>query len=236
MGHQIARFSEGKTTYWVRYQRFFNDAYARDGKERAEKWCLENNVPLEEIIVFDSQLEADRYEYLVELQKQGKITKLTHHLKLPILPEFTNYIGDTIPALTLNSDFTYVDENGHNVVEDVKGASLFQDSRFEAVKQIFDYIYKDKCYLRIIIKREGKWIEWHLGERKKARTLLQKQREKIHALQKEQHDREIADNLKARELQRLKELREIKSQGIKLSSPQKKRLAELELKYGTDSN
>lgn len=231
MGHPLPQFSEGKTTYWVNYQRFFNDSYTRDGKQRAVNYCLANNIDPSEIIEFDSQLECDRYEFLLDLKNKGLIEKLTHHESLKIIPEFQNYNGDIIPELRLNSDFTYVDlRSGKpvNVVEDVKGASLFQDTRFEAVKAIFDYVYRDKTYIRIVIKREGQWLEWHIGDRKKARTLLQKQRDKIHALEKEKHEKEMAENLKKRELARLQELKSLP----KLTSAQRKRLAELEEKYG----
>lgn len=221
--------SEGKTTYWVRGQRFINDNNQRNGKKKAEDYCLANFIDIAEIITFDSMLECDRYEYLLEQQKQGKISDLKHHLSLPLLPSYENYNGDKIPELRYNADFVYK-ENGKNIVEDVKGASLFQDSRFEAIKQIFDYVYRNKAYIRIIINRDKEWVEWKLGDQKKSRKLIEKQSAKIKEQKAQLHAIEIAENKKQREITRLKELRELAST-TKLTSVQRKRLAELEDKY-----
>jgi len=224
-----AFYSEGKTTYWVRGQRFINDVNIRNGKKKAEDYCLANFIPVEEIICFDSMLECDRYEYLLELQKQGKLSELKHHLSLPLLPSYINYNGDEIPELRYNADFVYK-EDGKNIVEDVKGASLFQDTRFEAIKQVFDYIYRNKTYIRIVIMRDKEWVEWKFGDPKKPQKLIKKQREEIRKLKAEAHAKEVAENLKQREIARLKELRELASH-TKLTSVQRKRLAELEEKY-----
>jgi hypothetical protein len=221
--------SEGKTTYWVRGNRFFNDANLRNGKQRATDYCLSNFIDVNEIITFDSVLECDRYEYLLELQKQGKISDLKHHLSLPLLPSYTNYNGDEIPELRYNADFVYK-ENGKNIVEDVKGASLFQDSRFEAVKQIFDYIYREKAYIRIVVMRDKQWVEWKLGDRKKPQKLIKKQSAKIKEQKAQLHAIEVAENKKKREIARLNELREL-AKTTKLKSDQRKRLAELEERY-----
>ena len=216
--------SEGKTTYWVRGNRFFNDAGLRNGKQRATDFCLSNFIDTKEIITFDSVLECDRYEFL--LQKQGKISDLKHHLSLPLLPSYTNYNGDVIPELRYNADFVYK-ENGKNIVEDVKGASLYQDTRFEAIKQVFDYIYRNKSYIRIVIRRDKEWIEWKLGERKKPQKLIKKQSAKIKEQKAQLHAIQIAENKKQREIAYLNELRSKE----KLTSVQRKRLAELEGKY-----
>lgn len=218
--------SEGKTTYYVKGQRFVNDNGLRNGKKKAEDYCLSNFIPTNEIIVFDSMLECDRYEYLYKLQQEGKISNLQHHLSLPLLKEYINTNGDTIPELRYNADFVY-NENGKNIVEDVKGASLFQDTRFEAIKQIFDYIYLNKTYIRIIIKRDGNWIEWKLGDSKKPRKLIQKQSQKIKDLKKQIHDKEMLENKLAREKARWIELKNANN----LTSQQKNRLAELDKKF-----
>ena len=222
-------YPEGKTTYWVRGQRFLNDSYLRNGRERAEKYCLENFIPTSEIIVFDSMLECDRYEYLLDLQNKGLIKELRHHLKLPIIKEFVNANGDTIPALNYDADFVYI-ENGKTVVEDVKGASLFQDTRFEAIKQIFDYVYRERTYTRIVIRRDKEWVEWKLGDRKKPRKLIKKQSEIIKEQKAQLHAIKVKEQLESREKQRLYELR-LKSATTKLRSDEKKRLAALEEKY-----
>ena len=218
--------SEGKTTYYVNGKRFMNDTGLRNGKQRAKDYCSENFIDESEIITFDSQLECDRYEYLLEQQKLGNISELKHHYQLPLLPQFTNYNGDEIPELKYNADFVYL-ENGRRIVEDVKGASLFSDTRFECIKQIFDYKYREKTYIRIIIRRDKQWVEWKLGERKKPQKLIKKQSQKIKELQDELHKKEMQENKAKREKQRLLEL----SKKDKLTSQEKKRFNELKQKY-----
>ena len=168
----------GTVVYYCKGYRFTNtNSHVRDGKAKCLFWANQNGYSENDIIKFDSILECDRYEYLKELEDKGIIHNLKHHQVIELQPEFTNANGDTIPALTYNADFVY--KNGVVVVEDVKGASLFQDTRFEAVKQVFDYKFKEKgIYLKIIIQRKGEWVEWHMGEFKKSRTLIKKQSEK----------------------------------------------------------
>ena len=223
MGHKVAFYSEGQTTYYVKGKRFFNDKGLRNGRQRALEFCAENNINPDEIITFDSILECDRYEYLLVQEISGKIKNLKHHLKLPLLPNYTNFNGDEIPALEYNADFVY-EENGKKIVEDVKGASLFNDSRFEAIKQIFDYVYRNKTYIRIIIRRDKEWVEWKLGESKKPRKLIKKQSEKNKELKKQNNSLEA----EKRRLERLKiRYKELKAKD-KLTSVEKKRLIEIE--------
>jgi len=226
MGHPRAFFSEGKTTYWVNGVRFTNDTGLRNGKQKAIDYCLSNFIDPSSVITFDSILECDRYEYLLQQQKEGKISNLRHHQSLPLIKEYINYNGDTIPELRYNADFVYV-ENGKNIVEDVKGASLFQDTRFEAIKQIFDYVYREKAYIKIVIFRDKMWVEWKMGDRKKPQKLIKKQSLKIKELNKQLHQRQIEENKKQREIKRINELREKES----LSKTQRERLEELIAKY-----
>ena len=146
-----------------------------------------------------------------------------------MLPSFENYNGDTIPPITYNVDLTY-EENGVHVYEDVKGYSLLTDTRFEVLKSLFDYKYKDKAYIKIVIYREKEWREWRIGEKKKPSKLIKKQSSQIKELKKELHDKEIAENKKKRDLVRLKTLREKE----KLTTTERRRLEELEKRYATD--
>lgn len=224
--------SDGKRTYYVRGQRFFNDSGMRNGKDLALAYCKANFIDESEIIVFDSILECNRYEFLKEQEKQGVIKDLRHHQLLPILSSYKNYNGDVIPALNFEADFAYINvRTGEHCVEDVKGASLFEDSRFEAIKQIFDYKYREKTYCKIILWRDKQWVEWKLGERKKPRKLIQKQKEAIRELQKQVHDKTLAENKKTREIARLRQLKAIVESGGKLSKQQRERLEALSKTY-----
>ncbi len=217
----------GTVVYYVKGARFTNtNSHLRDGKEKAKFYAMQNSLSEDDIIKFDSILECDRYEYLKELEDKKIISHLEHHKVIELIPEFINANGDTIPALTYNADFVYK-QYGQVIVEDVKGASLFQDTRFEAVKQVFDYKFKDKnIYLKIIIKRDGEFVEWHMGEVKKSRKLIKKQSDKNKELKKDLHDREINARKLEREKARYLELVK-KEKKSKLTSTEKKRIQEL---------
>ena len=221
--------SNGKKTYYINGKKFFNDKTNHNGRKKAEEYCLNNLLDTKNIIEFDSELECKRYEHLLEKQKQGLISDLNHHLKIQLLPSFENYNGDTIPPITYNVDLTYI-ENGKRIYEDVKRYSLQTDTRFEVLKSLFDYKYREKAYIKIVIYREKEWREWRIGEKKKPSKLIKKQSSQIKALKKELHDKEVAENKKKRDLVRLKALQEKE----KLTSTERRRLEELEKRYATD--
>ena len=180
-------YSNGKTTYYVNGQRFFNSKDKRNGKEKARQYCIDNMINFDQIITFDSMTECDRYEYLLDLQNKFLIRNLQHHLVIKLQDEFVNANGDTIPQITYNADFTYFDLRANKqVVEDVKGASLFNDTRFEVLKALFDKKFLEKkIYLSIILKRNDTWVEWKLGQQKKSSKLIKKQSVKIKQQQEE---------------------------------------------------
>lgn len=220
--------NKGKVVYWIDGQRFENSKNKRDGKLRAEQYCLNNFLNPNDIQKFDSRTECNRYEYLLDQQRQGKISNLAHHFTLKVQDEFVNVNGDTIPPITYEADFVYKDGN-RRVVEDVKGSEYFLDERFVTLKQVFDKIMFEKgLYIRVILFRNNQWVEWHIGDAKKQGKLIKKQREEIKKLRDEAHAREIADNKTARDKKRLQELRAKST----LRSDEKKRLKELEEKYG----
>ena len=218
--------SDGKKTYLIDYNgyhRFYNEKGERNGYSNALKYCSDHNIPKEEILQFDSMLEADRFEYLNELQKQGKIKKLEFHRKFRILKEFTNANGDKIPEQTYNADFVYQELNDKWVVEDVKGRSLFEDTRFELAKALFDFQYQMKTYVKVIIRENGEWVEWHIGDKKKSSKLIKKQSAKNKQLKQDLHKKEIEQNKLEREKKRYLELKAKE----KLTSAERKRKDEL---------
>lgn len=218
--------SNGKKTYYINGKKFFNDKTNHNGRKKAEEYCLNNALDTKKIIEFDSELECKRYEYLLEKQNQGLIKNLNHHLKIQLIPEFENNNGDIIPPVTYNVDLTY-EENGKRIFEDVKGYSLQTDTRFEVLKSMFDYKYREKAYIKIVIYRDKERKERHIGEKKKPSKLIKKQSKQIKELKKELHDKEIAENKKKRDLIRMKALRE----KPKLTTAERRRLEELERKY-----
>jgi phage gp36-like protein len=69
-------------------------------------------------ITFDSKKEGQRYLELKLLARAGKISDLKLQVRYPLSVEATN--GKLVKICTYVADFTYC-ENGHPVVEDVKG-------------------------------------------------------------------------------------------------------------------
>ena len=70
-------------------------------------------------ITFDSKKEARRYE---ELKLQEKVEVISH---LQLQPKFRlldgfKYNGETIRPINYFADFSYIDAEGNEVVEDVK--------------------------------------------------------------------------------------------------------------------
>ena len=217
---------EGKKTYFIKGEKFFNSKNKRDGKEKAIKYCLDNFLNTSDIIVFDSDLECNRYIYLKELEKQGKISNLGFHYLLKVQDEFINANGDKIPAITYSADFIYFDkEKNRRVVEDVKGASLFNDTRFLIEKQVFDKVFLEKgLYIKVVLWRNNNWVERKIGDEKKPRKLVKKQSEKIKQLKAEMHEKEILNNKIERYKKRLVELKAKE----KLTKTEYARLVEIE--------
>lgn len=220
--------SKGKIVYLINGQRFENSPNKRDGKEKAEQYCLDNFLNPSEIQKFDSRTECDRYEFLLNLQKQGLISNLGHHFLIRVQEEFVNSNGDTIPEITYEADFIYKDETtGQRVVEDVKGSEYFIDERFITIKQVFDYLKKDKgLYIKIMLYRNKEWVEYKLGQPKKSGKLIKKQREQIKEAKAELHKKEMEQNKLNRDIESYKHFKSLP----KLNSTQRKRVAQLEEK------
>ena len=213
--------SDGKKTYYVNGLRFFNDKHKFNGKQKAVDYCLANFISPQKIIDFDSMLECDRYEYLI---KQPNITDIEIHKEMLIQDSFVNCNGDTIPPITYKCDFVYK-LNGEEQFEDVKGSSLTEDTRFEALKSMFDKVYQFKhWYIKIIIYRHKEWVEWHIGDNKKTGVSNKKAREERKALKNDKHARLVEDNKNQRLVASYRKLKALEQ----LTYAQKKRLSELE--------
>lgn len=225
--------NKGKVVYWINGQKFENSKNARDGRAKAEAYCLDNFLNPADIQKFDSRTEVMRYEYLLEQARIGVIDNLGHHFTLKVQDEFVNANGETIPPITYEADFIYrIVETGQRVVEDVKGSEYFIDERFITLKQVFDKLMLDKgLFIKVCLYRSGQWVEWHIGDKKKSQKLLKKQREEIHVLKQAQHARMIEDNKRAREQATYMRLRDMINSGVKLTSAQKKRFNELFPKF-----
>lgn len=232
MSFKTQGFNKGKVVYWANGAKFENSSGKRDGREKAEKYCLQNMMNTKCIQKFDSRTEVARYEYLLEQARIGEISNLDHHFTLLIQGEFTNANGDIVPAITYEADFVYKTKDGRRVVEDVKGSEYFIDERFITLKQVFDAKMAEKgLYIKVVLLRNKEWVEWHIGEKKKTQKLIKKQRELLRTLKQAQHEREVLERASEREKTRLRELQACIKSGVKLNSSQLKRYNQLLEKY-----
>lgn len=86
--------------------------------------------------VFDSKLEASRYEKLLLLEKSGIIKNLTHHKVYDLK------INDIL-VCKYEADFVYKDINGNTIVEDTKG---FKTKEYIIKKKLMLAIYGIAIY------------------------------------------------------------------------------------------
>ena len=227
----------GKAVYYVLGRRFYNTKGLRDGKDKAEEYCLDNFLdPHESIVQFDSDTEADYYDYLLERQNKGEIENLKHHYLLKVQDGFKNANGDEIPPVTYEADFVYKDlQTGKRMVVDIKGSPYFitnDGGRFVLLKEVFDKVFYDKgLYIQIIIRENKEWKEWKIGDKKKSQKLIKKQREQIKALREQAKQQSRAENQVLKEKAMIVRYREWLHGEHGLTKAQRERLAELEAKY-----
>ena len=221
--------NKGKVVYWVNGKSFENSENKHDGMDKAREYCLDNFIDPNTILKFDSRTERDRYEYLLDLQNKGLISNLAHHFVLKVQDSFTNANGDFIPAITYETDFIYKDlQTNQRIVEDTKGSTYFLNQDFIILKKVFDKLMLDKgLFIRVIVRKGKEWVERKIGDPLKDSTSNKKARENLRKAKKELHDQQVKENKKTREIARINELRALE----KLTSAQKKRLAELIEKY-----
>lgn len=81
-------------------------------KYHAKKTCVDG-------ITFDSRREADRYLVLKSMEEDGAIEDLRRQVRYELVPAF-DVDGRHYRPVFYVADFVYR-ENGHEVVEDVKG-------------------------------------------------------------------------------------------------------------------
>ena len=83
-------------------------------KYHAKRWELDG-------ITFDSQKEARRWQELRFLLRAGVITNLQRQTPFELIPAQKDETGKLLErAVTYKADFTYWDEHGNFIVEDVK--------------------------------------------------------------------------------------------------------------------
>jgi len=102
-------------------------------KYHARKWELGG-------MTFDSQKEARRWQELRYLLRAGVISCLERQTPFELIPAQKDESGKLLErAVTYRADFTYRDEYGNYIVEDVKSEAT----------RTREYIIKRKLMLRV---------------------------------------------------------------------------------------
>lgn len=87
-------------------------------------------------IRFDSKAEARRYSVLKLLVAAGEISDLRIHPQFTLQEAYTTPKAERVSAIRYTADFQYRQE-GHIVVEDVKGARATQTQDFKTRSRLF---------------------------------------------------------------------------------------------------
>ena len=127
-------------------------------------------------IVFDSQTEAEYYQYLKELKKNKQIKDFTMQDEYILQEKFLIVDGKringsdkdfkklqkanpgcTIAAVKYKADFTVRHNNGSIQVIDVKGQKT---ADFKLKEKMFNYMYPQYNKLFCVVKYNGEWLEY----------------------------------------------------------------------------
>ncbi len=97
---------------------------------------------------FDSKKEGGRYLELKLLARAKKITKLMLQPVFTLQDAFVDREGKTHKRITYHADFSYTDDSGHTVVEDVKSEATAKDKVYVIKKKLFlkrypEYVFRE---------------------------------------------------------------------------------------------
>ena len=128
-------------------------------------------------IVFDSQTEAEYYQYLKELKKNKQIKNFTMQDEFILQEKFIIVDGKringsdkefkkvqkanpwcTIAAIKYIADFTVYHNDGSVQVVDVKGQKT---ADFKLKEKMFNYMYPQYNKLFCVVKYNGEWLEYN---------------------------------------------------------------------------
>ena len=134
-------------------------------------------------ITFDSQTEAEYYEYLKQLKKDKKIDDFTRQDPFVLQDKFIIVDGQrydesdknfkkmqkanpgcTTQAIKYISDFIVYHLDGRVQVIDVKGQKT---ADFKIKEKMFNYRYPQYNGLYCVVKYKGQWMEYNQAEKEK---------------------------------------------------------------------
>ena len=215
-------FRFAKPVFYIK-GKIFNDKNKTtvENRKEAEEYCLQNFLNINDIIRFDSEIEYLYYLELLQKKSEGKVRDINIHQSFVLIPEYTNIDGELIQRMDYECDFFYFDiEKNKQMCVDVKGV---EEPEFVLKRKIFDYIYRDKFKITIMkYSKSTGFVE--KSEYKKSRKRVMKLKEENKLLKEKQKAQERLDKENIKYKNRYNELKAMQ----KLSSVQRKRLAELD--------
>lgn len=120
---------------------------------------------------FDSKMESEFYEYLLELKKQGLIEDFTLQPEF-VLQEGFKKRGISFLPIKYKADFQVFLPDGTDYVVDIKG---FETADFKIKKKMFEKRFPQELKLITFSQIDGGWIE--LTDLKEARKQRKKDKE-----------------------------------------------------------
>lgn len=215
-------FRFAKPVFYIK-GKIFNDKNKTtvENRKEAEEYCLQNFLNINDIIRFDSEIEYLYYLELLQKKSEGKVRDINIHQSFVLIPEYTNIDGELIQRMDYECDFFYFDiEKNKQMCVDVKGV---EEPEFVLKRKIFDYIYRDKFKITIMkYSKSTGFVE--KSEYKKSRKRVMKLKEENKLLKEKQKAQDKLDKENIKYKNRYNELKAMQ----KLSSVQRKRLAELD--------
>jgi hypothetical protein len=137
-------------------------------KKRGRPRKYNNNVEVREGERWDSDAEWFYYLHLKELEREGEIHSLLHHVTFHLIPTMRGEYR-TEYEWKYEADFTYTDKNGKYHVVDVKGK---ETEAYKAKRRAMLYfkgisieevsaseVWKEYKYLNDIYELKGRKIE-----------------------------------------------------------------------------
>lgn len=100
-------------------------------------------------IVFDSKLEARKWNELKMLEQIGAIKDLQRQVRFILQEDYTNNKGEKIRPISYIADFVYFDvKKKQKIVMDTKSQST-RTQVYLLKKKMFEYKYKDYLFVEV---------------------------------------------------------------------------------------
>jgi len=103
-------------------------------------------------ILFDSKLEADYYEILLERAERGEITEIVLQPPFELVEPF-ELRGKKIRGMRYTPDFSYYEDGQYNVVE-CKG---FTTESYRMRRKLFLLLFGEDCIFHQVSRKYKTW-------------------------------------------------------------------------------